>query len=226
MKSDFFLTPKQQLFCDSYLTDFNATRAALRAGYSTSTALNGQLMQMPKIKYYLQERMAETSAKFDINHNAVLAELTKIGLANMGNYFGEDGKVKPMNEISADDMAAVESIVVSPDGTVKIKLYSKMAALEKIAKHLNFYNPPEKPQAPVYVHVTTADLVADDSFDDNLFKQDVYRELQLEKKAENIRLKTEALKEEAKKEAQWKTQEFPEPGNCPDQGLPEPEFIV
>lgn len=32
------LTPKQKLFCQEYLKDFNATQAAIRAGYSKKTA--------------------------------------------------------------------------------------------------------------------------------------------------------------------------------------------
>ncbi|MDP7651125.1 MAG: terminase small subunit [Rhodospirillales bacterium] len=32
------LTPKQQRFIDEYLTDLNATQAAIRAGYSKKTA--------------------------------------------------------------------------------------------------------------------------------------------------------------------------------------------
>ncbi len=32
------LTPKQQLFVDEYLIDLNATKAAIRAGYSEKTA--------------------------------------------------------------------------------------------------------------------------------------------------------------------------------------------
>jgi len=52
------LSPKQALFCDEYFKDFNATQAALRAGYSQATALNGKLMTLPKIKYHLQQRGA------------------------------------------------------------------------------------------------------------------------------------------------------------------------
>ena len=90
------LTPKQQLFCDEYLIDMNATRAALRAGYSKNTALNGQLMQIPKIALYIKSRREETSRKLQIDHQMVLAELAKTAFANIGDYFGADGKLKPM----------------------------------------------------------------------------------------------------------------------------------
>jgi len=102
-----FLTPKQQKFCDEYLTDLNATRAALRAGYSVSTALNGQLMQLPKIRCYLQQRTGEASRKAQINHEMVLAELGKIAFANMRNYYHNDGSLKAAQELTDDEAAAL-----------------------------------------------------------------------------------------------------------------------
>jgi len=133
------LTPKQQLFCDEYLVDMNATRAALRAGYSKSTALNGQLMTMPKIELYLKQRTQEKAKKLQVDHEMVLAELTKIAFANMGDYFGADGKLKPMHEIADDKKAALWNMRVSEDKngpTVHIRLNNKLTALEKIGRHI------------------------------------------------------------------------------------------
>ena len=48
---------RQQLFCDEYLKDLNATKAAIRAGYSEKTAYSqGQrLLKNVEIKNRLQE---------------------------------------------------------------------------------------------------------------------------------------------------------------------------
>jgi phage terminase small subunit len=81
------LTPKQQRFCDEYLVDLNATKAALRAGYSGATALNGKLMTIPKIRYYLQQRTEAATRKAQVNHEMILNELCKMAFGNMGNYF-------------------------------------------------------------------------------------------------------------------------------------------
>ena len=128
-----FLTPKQQKFCDEYLTDLNATRAALRAGYSVSTALNGQLMQLPKIRCYLQKRTGEASRKAQISHEMVLAELGKIAFANMRNYYHSDGSLKGAQELTADEAAALWCIRVT-DGQAGqssfIRLNNKLSALE------------------------------------------------------------------------------------------------
>ena len=101
------LSAKQRLFCDEYLIDRNATAAALRAGYSASTALGGYLMVIPKIKWYIEERTQATAKKLRVNHEMILDELCKIAFGNIGNFFGADGLLKPMHEVDVDDKAAL-----------------------------------------------------------------------------------------------------------------------
>jgi hypothetical protein len=168
-----FLTPKQRKFCDEYLIDMNASRAALRAGYSASTALNGQLMAMSKIKLYLQQRTEEIAQKVQVTHDMVMSELCKIAFGNMGNYFLPDGRMKPMHELNDDEKAALWSISVNDDGsgssamaTTKFRMYNKLSALDKIAKHLNFYKAEEKKAEVRYVYLDKADMTEDDWFED------------------------------------------------------------
>ena len=113
------LTPKQQKFCDEYLIDLNATQAALRAGYSGSTALNGRLMTIPKIRYYLQQRTQEVTKKAQLTHEMVLSELTKIAFGNLVNYYRSDGTMKGMHELTPDEGAALWGLTVTEgkDGT-------------------------------------------------------------------------------------------------------------
>ena len=55
------LTAKQQRFCDEYLTDLNATQAAIRAGYSQKTAgvIASENLKKPNIQEYIKKRMDE-----------------------------------------------------------------------------------------------------------------------------------------------------------------------
>jgi phage terminase small subunit len=161
-----FLTPKQRKFCDEYLIDMNASRAALRAGYSASTALNGSLMAMPKIKLYLQQQTEEIAQKVQVNSDMVLRELCKIAFGNMGNYFLPDGKLKPMHQLTDDEKAALWNVTVNDVGEMKIRMYNKLSALDKIAKYLNFYKPEEKKPEIRYVYLDKDDMTEDDWFDD------------------------------------------------------------
>jgi hypothetical protein len=166
------LTPKQQKFCDEYLIDLNATQAALRAGYSGSTALNGNLMTIPKIRYYLQQRTEQVTRKVQVNHEMVLTELMKTAFSNMRNYYRSDGSLKGMHELTDDEAAALWCLKVTDgkDGqSTVIRLNNKLSALEKIARHLKFYEA-ELPQPDtVYVYLDPEKLDDYDKFDDELF---------------------------------------------------------
>ena len=142
------LTHQQQRFCDLYLTHFNAFKAAIECGYSENTSRKGALLHVPKIQQYLKERMAERSQRLEITHDMILRELSKIAFSNMGNYYDEYGCLKRMNELTVDEKGVIAyyDIVEIQDGDgyrvgqqSRIKLHNKMSALDKIARHLNFY---------------------------------------------------------------------------------------
>lgn len=202
---ELILTPKQQKFCDEYLTDMNATRAALRAGYSASTALSGALMRIPKIAAYLQQHREKASKAAQINHQMVLAELGKIAFSNMANYYHNDGSLKGMHELTADEAAALWCLKVT-DGengqSAFIRLNNKLSALEKIARHLGFYDiaEAEVPEKE-YVVIDKDELTDDDLFEDNSFdepeeeEEEEYDEFEGETEQERIwRMESERYK--------------------------------
>lgn len=55
------LTAKQQRFIQEYLIDFNATQAAIRAGYNKKTAgvIGNENLKKPYIKSAIEKKMAE-----------------------------------------------------------------------------------------------------------------------------------------------------------------------
>ena len=68
------LTTKQELFCKEYLIDFNATRAAIAAGYSEKTAseMGYENLSKPQLAEYIQAAMDKRSAKVEITADWVL----------------------------------------------------------------------------------------------------------------------------------------------------------
>ena len=212
-----FLTPKQQVFCDEYLQDMNATRAALVAGYARSVALNGQVMLMPKIQMYLKSRMEERSAKARFSADRVLEELGKIAFANMADYFDGNGDMKSMHEINDDAKAALWSVSVGDAGSgstatggmVKFRMYNKLAALDKIAKHIGLYKPEVMKREVVYQYMSEYEMNRNEWFegfeDEEMkagkrvkgerIKED---EVSLEHKAESVKQDEGNLKLEAR----------------------------
>lgn len=74
------MTAKQIRFCDEYLTDLNATQAAIRAGYSKKTArvIGQENLLKPSLKKYIVERMAEKEAALVANQVEVMRYLTSV----------------------------------------------------------------------------------------------------------------------------------------------------
>jgi hypothetical protein len=181
------LTPKQQLFCDEYLIDKNASRAALKAGYSRATALSGQLMRFPKIKAYLAERTEAIQQKVRVTQEMVIEELAKVAFADAADFFGADGKLKPMNEVSDKAKAGLWNLKISEkDGetTVTIRMHNKMAALGKLMSYFD-YAPAPQPEVK-YVYLDKANMDAFDRFDDSSFDEPK------EEEEENDETETEA----------------------------------
>ncbi|RLA54114.1 MAG: terminase small subunit, partial [Gammaproteobacteria bacterium] len=68
------MNDKRAMFCREYLVDFNATQAAIRAGYSVQTAgaQGGQLLQILEVQVYVAELMDARSKRVDITADDVL----------------------------------------------------------------------------------------------------------------------------------------------------------
>jgi phage terminase small subunit len=196
------LTPKQALFCDEYFKDFNATKAALRAGYSPATALSGNLMLLPKIKYHLQQRGAEAAEKAQVTHQMLLAELKTVGFARMSHFFGADGKPKDMNEVNEDTKAALLNYTVTEDKngttTIKIRMNNKLSALDKIAKHLKFYDAEHPAHDVKYWILDGPSLDEQDRYDEDSFaKKEAEQEAEIDKRvAEAVAATEERMKAE------------------------------
>jgi phage terminase small subunit len=120
----------------------------VNSGYSENTSRKGALLHVPKIQQYLKEAMNRRSQRLEITHDMILRELSKIAFSNMGNYYDEYACLKRMSDLTVDEKAAISyyDFVEIQDaegyrvGTQsRIKLHNKMSALDKIARHLNFY---------------------------------------------------------------------------------------
>jgi phage terminase small subunit len=79
------LNAKQKRFCEEYLTDFNATQAAKRAGYSQKTAysIGEENLRKPEIKAFIDERLKELG----LSANETTKLISDIAKASLNKYF-------------------------------------------------------------------------------------------------------------------------------------------
>lgn len=71
------LTPKQQRFVEEYLTDLNATQAAVRAGYSAKTAevIGYENLRKPQVAASIKAAQSERAKRTEITADYVLSTI-------------------------------------------------------------------------------------------------------------------------------------------------------
>lgn len=153
------LTAKQERFCEEYLIDLNATKAAIRAGYSVESAgsIGSENLTKPEIRARVESAMAERSRRTGITADRVLLELGKVAFVNPTDLIDpEDGSVK--ETASLEDRAAIAAIRVKQIPTEsgmgierEIRMADKLKALEMCGRHLGLFKDNPETNIPVTV---------------------------------------------------------------------------
>ena len=143
------LSPKQQRFADEWLIDMNATAAAIRAGYSPKSAeqQGSALLRNPKVRAYIDTRLAEISRRTGINQERIIRELARISLVNPVNVVNfETGEIR--STATEDDLSAIQSVKVKTIGYTEdgepllereIRFHDKNRALELLGKRFGMW---------------------------------------------------------------------------------------
>ena len=122
-------TKKQQLFCDEYLIDFNATRAAKDAGYSKKTAysIGQENLKKPEIQKYLAKRMKERKERVEIDQDFVLDAIVETITMNRQRT--------KINAVRIDDKGEAQIVLI--DALIDSK--GVLKGTEQLGKHLGMF---------------------------------------------------------------------------------------
>ena len=164
------LTPKQARFVEEYLTDLNATQAAIRAGYSAANAdkIGSELLGKTRVKEAIDAAKVQRSEKTEITSERVLKEIAAMAFYDPADLVEIMRELKPGDEpgegqcvIEVDGREYVMEGIASPRDIKKlpeairraivgwgydrnqnftIKLADKSKALDQLARHLSLYN--------------------------------------------------------------------------------------
>lgn len=76
---------KQKLFAEEYIVDFNATQAAIRAGYSEKTAhsIGSENLKKPAIQELISRAIQDRIRRTHITQKRVVLELASVAFADM-----------------------------------------------------------------------------------------------------------------------------------------------
>jgi len=153
------LTAKQEMFCQEYTTDFNATRSAISAGYSKKTAYSqGQrLLKNVEIGKRLMELRKKLMDKVELSQERVVLELMRHAFFDIRKIYDQEGHLLPVLEWDDDSAACVAGIDLSVLKTTieindetavkevessllkKIKTTDALRALEMLGRHLAMF---------------------------------------------------------------------------------------
>ena len=157
MKKTSGLNLKQQRFVEEYLSDLNATQAAVRAGYSAKTAyrIGHDLLQKTSVSDAIQAAQAERSERTKITADEVLKELARIAFSDIRKAatFGPAGVTirssAELDDATAAAISEVSETTTQFGGSRKVKLHDKVKALELAGRHLGLFEKDKGPGAAV-----------------------------------------------------------------------------
>lgn len=146
------LSPEHQLFVNEYLKDFNAAKAAERAGfgnsYDSARQLGFRLLTKVHIRKEIQKAVKRRLKRIEAKQDDVVNELALIALSDVNDYsVTEDGELV-CKEGRRSSSRVVQSIKhrkrswLDKDGkpetevVTEFKLWDKLKALELLMKHM------------------------------------------------------------------------------------------
>lgn len=167
------LTDKQKVFCQEYIKDWNATRAAKAAGYSSDSArqLGQETLSKPYIQEFIKEIQNDIAKQAGISMLSQLLELKTIAYSNITDLFKDWQTLEDFNNLTKDQKGAILEISYKKEllpGTdieaefVKLKMHSKLEAIKEINKMLGYQAPEQK-----NLTITQNDFLTADDFEDN-----------------------------------------------------------
>jgi phage terminase small subunit len=149
--------PKYEAFCQEYMKDLNQTQAAIRVGYSEKTAVvqGSRLLTHVNVSERIAELMQERQQRTQVTADMVIAELAKIGFHNVQDFVNGGNSILELKHLDANKTAAVSSVktTMKADGDLvsEVKFHDKVAALEKLGKHLGIFERDNKQKTEITI---------------------------------------------------------------------------
>lgn len=143
------LTVKQEKACQKFI-ELGDKTAAYKAAYNCSNmkpeSINRKafdLFAKVNIRSRVEELQRELKLRNEITVDTLIQELKKILFFNPKDLLDTEGNLKDLSDLSHETTSAISYIDIHEENsgkrTLKVKFYNKLDALEKLAKHIGFY---------------------------------------------------------------------------------------
>lgn len=142
------LNPQQERFAQEYAVDLNATRAAIRAGYSADCAhvQGSRLLSDDKVSERVDELKNKIAKRLDVTTERIVREYEKIAFTNLEDvveWITGDPELRKSGEIETPAHGAISEITrtetLTGNVTIKVKLHDKRGALDSLARYKGMF---------------------------------------------------------------------------------------
>lgn len=168
------LTDKEKRLIEEFPVDLNATKAAIRAGYSPKSAHVLGPRTLKKVRHLAEARLIEHMEKVGLTVNDVLKALIKIAFLNPKDFCDENGNLLPIQDIPDDAAFALAGFDITKktykrrgddddteETTNKYRFVDKKGALELLGKYFAAWTDVQKNKNEGYKsEMTDAELEA------------------------------------------------------------------
>lgn len=144
-------TPVEERFVKAYLVNLNAQEAARRVGLKAPQATAYRMLARPRVVRLVERLKKAQLAKFEFDADDVVRELAKLGFSNMADYWQRDpdtgevmlngagGPMLDFKKLTPAQTAALTEVSYDANLMPRIKLGSKVAALEALCKRFGLF---------------------------------------------------------------------------------------
>ena len=160
------LTKREIRFCQLYVDNgYNGAKAARESGYGEAGASvrASELISRIDIQLLIAKIEAERAESEKCDRERVLLEMKRLALSDVRKLYDADGRLKSVHEWDDEAAAAVENVETlmanGEDATVvqKVKMTSKIKALQELGKHFNIYEDHQKATGVINITISGKD---------------------------------------------------------------------
>lgn len=170
------MTEKMHQFVEEYFIDFNATQAAIRAGYTdnaySASTIGSRLMADPRVREEIATIKEELFSQASVDRHRIVMELLQIAVGNLQDVLDDEdlkklprsaaATIKKWKSIKTVEEETDEESTKTTKKSIEVEQYDKLKALEILAKLEKLFPEEGKGDVKVNLHLGNILLQEDD----------------------------------------------------------------
>ncbi len=133
------LSEREIAFCEFYIGDYNATMAAIKAGYKSinEKMVSRSVKNKEGVANYIAWLKLRVYDKALVNADDILSMYAKYAFYNIKDYFDyEDGRVK-LKDFSKIDGQVIQEVIQKPSGEIVVKFPDRLKSLQRLENYMD-----------------------------------------------------------------------------------------